>query len=164
MRKIKLQQLSLERFNKFGAYSRMIDPDACKIGQEPTEFFRDMITMGTVKEATSFSVFRASQRRRIIDGIEYHTFASEAMMPIDGDVILYFAPATPNGIIPLDGFEAFLVPKGTMVVARPGVWHCGAFTACAGPVNVLIVLPERAYANDCVFIPLKIEEQIEIVD
>jgi len=93
------------------------------------EFFRDMVTLGLGQtNCASFSVCRVMQRRWIIDSIEYHSNTGEGMLPLDGDVVLYFAPATANGETPLDDFEAFIVPKGTMVTIRAGVWHFGAFT------------------------------------
>ena len=50
--------------------------------------------------------------------------------------------------------QVFRVPMGTMVVLRPGVWHHAPFTVDDDPANVLIVLPERTYANDCLVVEL----------
>jgi ureidoglycolate lyase len=57
----------------------------------------------------------------------------------------------------------FGIPRGTLVVLRPGVWHHAPFTIDGKPANVLVVLPERTYANDCVVVELSAEEQVEIL-
>jgi ureidoglycolate lyase len=54
------------------------------------------------------------------------------------------------------------VPKGTMVVLRPGTWHHAPFTLTDEPVNTLIVLPERTYANDCELSELEETDWIRI--
>ena len=163
MIKLKVQELTLERFNKYGSFANMINPNACKIGQEPVEFYYDMVAADFGQATTvSFSVCRVQKRPLVIDGIEYHDHTGEGMLPLDGDVILYFAPATAGGDVPYDRFEAFLVPKGTLITIRPGVWHCGAFTAGSDCVNILIALPERVYKNDCTTVSLTEDRQLEI--
>jgi ureidoglycolate lyase len=163
MKNIQMKDLTLGNFNKYGSFANMINPKACKIGEEPVEFYRDLATLELGQTHTaSFSVCRVSKRSMVIDNIEYHNYTGEGMLPLDGDVILYFAPATPEGIIPYDSFEAFRVPKGTMITIRPGVWHCGAFASEAEYVNVLIVLPERCYVNDCKVFNMPEDKRIEI--
>ena len=77
---------------------------------------------------------------------------------------MHVGPASPKGAaLPLDKFRVFRVPMGTMVVLRPGVWHHGAFTANDDPVNILITLPERTYANDCIVVELDESDHIKIM-
>ena len=83
-------------------------------------------------------------------------------MAIDGDMVIHVGPATPKDVIPLEEIEAFRIPKGTFVSLRPGVWHGGPFTTTDKPVSVLIVLPERTYANDCEGHKLDEKDYIEI--
>jgi ureidoglycolate lyase len=54
------------------------------------------------------------------------------------------------------------VPRGTLVVLRPGTWHHAPFAIDDKPANVLIVLPERTYANDAVVVELEPAERIRI--
>ena len=69
--------------------------------------------------------------------------------PLDADVLMWFAPASvPDAGFPGDKVRAFLVPKGTMVVIKPGTWHHGPFCLGSEPANILVALPERTYAND----------------
>jgi ureidoglycolate lyase len=97
----------------------------------------------------------------VIDLTEYHSSTGEGVLPLDADVLIHVAPATPNGIVPLEKFRVFRVPKGTLVILRPGVWHHAPFSL-HGVANVLIVLPERTYANDCTVVELPISDQIRI--
>jgi hypothetical protein len=48
-----------------------------------------------------------------------------------------------------------------MLCLRSGVWHHAPF-ALEGTVNVLIVLPEPTYANDCTVLELTHRQQIQI--
>ncbi len=166
MRTIKTRELQAEAFAPFGTYANLIDPgaDTEKIGAAPIEFFRDMVQQGLGPAgAASFSVCRVEKREMIIDVAEYHTAAAEGILPLDNDVLVHVGPATPaNGSVPTDRFLVFRVPKGTMLVLRPGVWHHAPFTVNDQPANVLIVLPERTYANDCEVFELKDQDRIKI--
>lgn len=148
--KLKVKELSLEAFAPYGTFANMIHPTTPKIGKEPVEFFRDMIQqdLGGASIA-SFSVCRVQPRPSVIDVTEFHTACGEVNLPLDGDVLIHVGPATPNGIVPLKKFEVFRVPQGTIISLRPGVWHHAPFSMTDKAVNTLVVLPERAYANDC---------------
>jgi len=166
MRTIQAKELSVEDFMPFGTYAHLVDPDAEKIGAAPIEFFRDMVQqdLGHARIA-SFSTCRVEKRDRVIDVAEYHTATGEGILPLDNDVLIHVGPATPvDADVPLDKFMVFRVPKGTMVVLRPGVWHHAPFTTDEHPANVLIVLPERTYANDCKVVELEEQERITIED
>jgi ureidoglycolate lyase len=163
MRKITVKELGRDSFDVYGSYQHMINPKTEKIGQEPIEFFRDMVQLklGSVP-AASISVCRVQKRPFVIDTVEYHNGSSEGILPLDGDIIIHVAPATPPDKIPLDRFEAFRVPAGTFVALRAGVWHHAPYALEKSVVNVLIVLPERAYALDCTALEIPEIEQIEI--
>jgi len=45
--------------------------------------------------------------------------------------------------------EIFEVPKLTLVKLKIGVWHHAAYAKGNQPVNILILLAERTYHNDC---------------
>ena len=112
----------------------------------------------------SFSGLRIEQREPVIDVTEYHSETAEGILPIDNDILIHVGPASPKGCdVPLDKFKVFYVPKGTIVVLRPGVWHHGPFTANGRPANILIVLPERTYANDCVVVELDESDHIKFI-
>jgi ureidoglycolate lyase len=151
MKTIKAEELSVEKFLPFGSYANLINPDAVKIGTAPIEFFRDMLQQD-MGEATipSFGVCRVENREMIINATEYHNYTAEGIMPLDNDICFHVAPATPpDAAPPLEDMRVFYAPKGTMIVLHPGVWHHAPFSLNGEPVNSLIVLPQRTYANDC---------------
>jgi ureidoglycolate lyase len=156
MRTVRVEELSVSGFLPFGTYAHMLDADTEKIGAPPVEFYRDMVQQDLGGASTvSFSVCRVEERARVIDVTEYHSTTGEGLLPLDGDVLIHVAPASPPGVaVPVDKLRVFRVPRGTMVVLRPGVWHHAPFVMDGSPANVLVVLPERAYANDCEVIEL----------
>ena len=163
MRKIEIQELSLESFSKYGQFSNMINPDAVKIGQEPIEFYRDMVGLDLGRITNPhFSVCRVSKRPGIINVTEIHSTCGEGDIPLDGDIVIHVGIATPNGEVPLDKFEAFRVPKGTFFALDPGVWHHAPFAYKSDVVNVLVVVPRRIYASDCIVVEISEKDQIEI--
>ena len=145
------RDLTLEGFAPYGSFVNILNPPAGapRIGLGPIEFFPDMIQahFGT-STTVSFSLCRDRKRPLVIDALECHSRTCECMMPLDGDMLLQVAPAAPRGEVPLDKIEVFRVPKGTLVVMRPGTWHHGPFAVDSDIVNILVVLPERTYAND----------------
>ena len=164
MRTVKVEKLSVEAFLPFGLYANLIDPNTDKIGAPPIEFFRDMLLqdLGGASLA-SFSTCRVEKRDPVIDVTEYHSSCGEGMLPLDGDILIHVGPASPSdGTVPLDKVKVFKVPKGTMVVVRPGVWHHAPFVVNGDVANVLIVLPERTYANDCTVIELREADRITV--
>jgi len=164
MRSVAMEELSAEKFLPFGSYARLIDPNTERIGSSPIEFFRDMLqqSLGCAADP-SFSACRVAKRDLVIDVTEYHNFTGEGILPLDNDVLIHVGPATPpDSSPPLDKIKVFRVPRGTMVALRPGVWHHAPFTINDSPANVLIVLPERTYANDCVTIEIPEADRIAI--
>lgn len=162
-RTLKVEELSMEAFRPFGTYARLIDPEGCKLGAPPIEFFRDAVCQDFSRGLTAFSTCRVEKRPLIVDVTEYHTETPEGTLPLDNDVFIHVGPATPNdGTVPLDEFRVFRVPHGTMVVLHPGVWHHAPFTVNDEPANVLIVLPERTYANDCVVHELSADQTLTV--
>ena len=85
------------------------------------------------------------------------------IMPIDGDILMHFGPATADNEAPVEDIEIFHIPRGTLVCMRPGVWHQAAFPYMCESVNILVALAERVYANDCHLFEIPIEKQIMIV-
>lgn len=164
MRTTKVKELTHESFLPYGTYGNLVDPASEKLGAKPVEFFRDIVQQDFAPaNAASYSTCRVEKREPIIDVTEYHTRTAEGILPLDNDALIHVAPATASGEpAPLDKIEVFRVPKGTMVVLRPGVWHHAPFTVNDEPANVLIVLPERTYANDCEVVPLEGEDRIRV--
>jgi ureidoglycolate lyase len=163
MRKISAQRLTYESFKTFGTFADMINPNTTKIGDKPVEFFRDMLQIRLGQSTTaSISTCCIEKRETLIDCIEFHSSTCEGFMPLDGDVLVHVAPASPNGQIPPDEMQAFIIPKYTFVMMSPGVWHYAPFPIEKEYVHTLVILPERTYANDCIVVNLTKEESIMI--
>jgi ureidoglycolate lyase len=163
MKEIAWKKLSPEGFARYGSYANMINPSTPRLGAEPIEFYRDMVlsTLGAVPVA-SFSVCRVMKRPFVVDVSEYHDTTCEIALPLDGDVLMHVAVAGPEKEFPFDLAEVFLVPKGTIVCLRPGVWHHAVFAWHCDCVNVLIALPERTYSNDCKVYPFPVERHLKV--
>ena len=128
----------------------MLNPVSEMLGAPPIEFFPDMIqqTLGN-SQAASYSNCRIGPRDPVINVAECHSSTAEMLMPLDTDVLMWFAAAAvPDAGFHGDKVRAFLVPKGTMVVIKPGTWHHGPFCLGSEQANILVALPERTYAND----------------
>ena len=163
MRKASIKDLSAEAFGPYGTFGKMTDPQTARIGSEPVEFYRDILRLDLGgKSIVSFSTCRVRKRPAVVDVAEYHSCCGEGILPLDGDALIHVGIATPTDQIPLDSFKIFHVPAGTMVALHPGVWHHGPFAYGCDTVNVLIVLPERTYANDCVVYQIDPDDQIRI--
>jgi len=169
MRELSYRRLDPQAFAPYGTYAALIAPDrggrpAPRIGDPPIEFFRDLIQAGLGSDTTiSFGVCRVTRRAPVIDTSEYHDTSCEALMPMDGEVLMHVAPAVPGDRFPAEQAEVFLVPMGTMIVLRPGVWHHGPFALGAERVSCLVGLPERLYARDCHGVAIPPEDQIRVV-
>src|ERR1035441_5208389 len=163
MKKLAIKELTLDGFHVYGTFANLINPNTPRLGAEPVEFFRDMAVLTLAQNcAPSFSVCRVLKRPLVIGTVEYHTHTGEGILPLDGDVLIHVGVATPNGEVPLDKLEVFRVPRGTVVMLRPGVWHEAPFAHGCGSVNILIVLPERIYANDCTALYIPDDQKIQI--
>ncbi len=157
--------MTLERFNLYGTYKNLVDPSGVKFDvSEQVKFFRDMefINLGSNTTA-AISVGQMESRPYIIDSLECVNHTCKSFIPLDGDSICYFAPASQAGVIPIDQLEAFIVPKGTVVTIRPGVWHMAPFPYNCDKVNIMIIATERYYVNDTVYYDIKQEDRIKIV-
>lgn len=150
MKTLQPQALSPEKFKRYGDYAGMPQASGDYIGSSPITFYRDILIQSLPDAQIAYSTLRIDPREPVIDCSEYHNQTAEMLMPLDGDIIMHVAPADTGQEVPLDKIELFRVPRLTMVVVRPGVWHHAPFTTGQQPVNILIGLPERAYANDCV--------------
>jgi ureidoglycolate lyase len=164
MRTVKVERLTTDGFLAFGFYADILNAKSEKLGTPPIEFYRDQVQQdlgGATR--VSFSNCRVEKRPLVIDVTEAHSVCGEGALPLDNDMLLHVAPASPPAAGPdLDKVRVFRVPAGTMVVLRPGVWHHAPFTPNQRPVNVLIALPERTYANDCHVVKLPKAQRIAI--
>jgi len=166
MSRITVRELELAAFEPYGTYARLIDnPRILAALPRPVVFRPDMIQLPLADSTVaSFSICRVEPRELVITGGEYHDHASEGILPLDNDVLIHVAPPThPRLGIPVDQFEVFRVPVGTMVALRPGTWHGSPYAMGDKPANVLVVLPVRTLVQYDGDLRLEPEQQIAIV-
>lgn len=164
MRKVKVEELSKEAFAPFGEYVDMASPKGEFLGAKPVVFFRDMmpVTLGCPSSEIAFSICQVEKRPMVVDIAEYHSACGEVNLPIDADILVHVAPATPNGVCPFEKFRVFRIPKNTLFYFRPGVWHHAPYVCGnASVANVMVVLPERTYANDCIVVEFNDSQKFE---
>lgn len=163
MRTIPVQPLTYEGFSKYGAYQNMLEPKGESLGAAPAEFFRDLLQLRLGGSSIlSVSVLELTERPLLVDAMEYHNDCCEGMMPMDTDVIVQLAPAVKGDVIPLEKVEAFFVPKGTLIVLNPGVWHESPYVAGQKKGHIFCMLPERTYMKDAFLIPIPQDQRISI--
>ncbi len=148
MKTIKAKPIDVLEFLQYGYAADIADPkNTYAFGAYPCAFNRDMVTM-PVKDSTppAFGSLKVGKRPMIIEDVEYHSASYEVMLPLDDDMVIHVGPANAD-IVELEKLTAYIIPKGTMVVLKPGTWHGAPY-----PINndgtVLICLPERTYIND----------------
>ena len=92
-----------------------------------------------------------SECERVISALGTTSSPAEGILPLDGDIDIFVGPSSfrvdPETVV------AFRVPKGTFVRLNPGVLHGRQFVVDSPEVNVLILLPERTFGNDCASSP-----------
>ncbi len=160
MKQIEVETLSLESFKLIGEFTNLLDCQSEYIGETPVRFYRDMIEGVLANKQASVSVVQCSKREMIIEKAEQHFTTAELLLPLDGDIIIFAAPASPT--LNPDKIRAFYVPIGTMVTFDVGVWHKAPFPVNEDIVNSLVILPPLTYLKDCLVValeePIKIQE------
>jgi ureidoglycolate lyase len=163
MKSLNVKKLEVGAFAPYGSFASMINPNTIRIGEEPVEFFRDMAQLDLGGSTiASLSVCRVLKRPLVVDVSEFHNACGEGILPLDADILIHVAPASPEPELQPEGIEIFRVPKGTLVCLRPGVWHHAPFVVDASVANTLIILPERTYARDCHVFQIPEEKKIQI--
>ena len=163
MKKIKAKKLSMEAFSPYGQYADLLNPSSFYVGPWEHAFFPDRFVFNYESNAaTGICVSQVHKRPNIVDTAEFHRYTGEVLMPIDGDIVIDVCRPSGSDQPPYDEFEAFVIPAGTAVVLKTGVWHYAAYTCTAEKVNILTLLPERTYANDCVVVSIPEGERFEI--
>lgn len=156
--KIKAKPLSREAFAPFGDYTDICNPQGHSLGV----FYPDRLLFdvsGAMPIGFSpLSVDRPDTYR--VTAAEYHNTTAEGILPLDADVVIHVAPPS-TAPIP-EKTEAFIVPKGTLVKLNAGVWHLCALPIDRPHVNILIVLPQRTYVNDCITVEYPAHQHIDI--
>lgn len=156
MKTLQVKPLSLEAFQQYGTFASLTPPTSPALAQgDLISFWPDcggVLDLGpAASNQLAIGVCQVKWRALQVDVSEFHTSTGEGNLPLDGDIYIHVAPPTADDTLPVDAIETFYVPKGTMIIMKPGVWHHAPFAMKPGEVvNTVILLPQRTYANDCV--------------
>lgn len=162
MKEIKAKDLTMEAFAAYGTFANLVDPPL--VSNPPVAFIPDMAQLNLGQTGiASFSVCRVQKRPNVVDTVEFHTSCGEGILPLDQDILIHVGSPTFRGAVPFDSLEAFRVPKGTFVALRRGVWHFAPYALTGDVANVLIVLPERTYFDDCEVVGIPEEKRATII-
>lgn len=162
MKSIKALPVTNENWAPYGYLANISNPgDAYGMGEYPCIFHRDMALAPMASlAAIAFGSLKVGKREMLIRDVEYHSKASEVMMPFDCNTVMYAGPANGGDPEP-EKLVAFVIPKGTMVVFRAGTWH-GAPFPIEEDGTVLICLPERTYLDDTCKLFLERSDYVKI--
>lgn len=161
MREIKSQKLDREAFRPYGDYIDLLRVKQTEQREEDNIFVPDLVKLHLDgRMPASICVARVSECERVVSVLEYHQFTCEGILPLDGDIDIFVGPSSFR--VDPETVEAFRVPRGTIVRLNPGVLHGRQFVVDTPAVNVLILLPERTFGNDCTFTRLEEKDQIRI--
>lgn len=163
MREILPRPLDREAFRRYGDFENLLQVKGMDAhAGKDNIFMPDLVKLHLDgRTQPSISVARVSSCERVISIVEYHQFTGEGILPLDGDIDIFVGPSSFR--MDPEKIEAFRVPKGTFVRLNPGVIHGRQFVVDTPAVNVMILLPERTFGNDCVFAKLEPEQQIKLL-
>ena len=163
MRTIKAIPITDENFRPYGTFASMLDPKGNCFPGDAT-FYPDQVTLGMPGGSpVALSPLTVKKpERMIVTEAEYHNYTGEGVFVLDDDAVIHVAPPSNHVIVP-EKTEAFIVPRGTLVKLNTGVWHLAALPVHNDVLHVMIILPERTYANDCTVCQYPEDRQVEIV-
>ena len=163
MKTIKALPITHENFRPYGTFASMLDPKGNCFPGDAT-FYPDQVELNVQGgRPVTFSPLTVKKpERMIVTQAEYHNYTGEGVFVIDDDAVIHVAPPSNHVIVP-ELTEAFIVPKGTLVKLNTGVWHLAALPVHNDLLHVMIILPERVYANDCTVCQYPEDRLVEIV-
>lgn len=164
MRKLQAKPLTIEGFRPYGEYANMLNPAGNCFDSGNSAFYPDQVTLSVSgREQIAFSPLTAKKAdKMIITKAEYHNWTGEGIMFLDDDAVMHVAAPSNHNIVP-EKTEAFIVPKGTLIKLNTGVWHLTPFPLHNDVLHLMIIMPERVYANDCIIKDFPENEYIEII-
>ena len=157
--KVKVQELNSEKFAPFGSYFNIYDVDTGREGD--FSYYPDETAALLGGSLAGFSVCGINMREMVVDVVEMHEDSEEIEFCMTCDSVILVGHE--SGRVPeITKFEAFLVPKDTLVRFKRKVWHFVPFPQQDVRAMVLTVLPPFTYTNDSVVVNLPETIEIEL--
>ncbi len=162
MRTIKAVPLSKDKFSLYGEYCLVYEPQGHALQGETYKFYPDRVTAWFNGNVGFSPLVIRKQERAIITTVEYHSQSPEILLPLNDDMIIHVSPS--SGSEPdLELTEAFIIPKGTIVKIKPGIWHMAPIPIQEKELYVMAAVSECTFLTDSTVVPLGPEKQIEII-
>ena len=123
---IKPIKISRANFAMYGDLISTNDINPIDINAGYAKRFDNLTDLNTLKNGgkTIVSIFSALKRTfpMTIDMMEKHPLGSQAFIPMKETTFLSFV--APSGEFPdIDKIQAFIIPPGTGINYKPGIWH-----------------------------------------
>ena len=158
--KLKVHELTEDNFAPYGRFFNIYGfAKGEKLQTSP--YFPDVT--GILFENSSYAgigVGIAIDRLRVTTQAEIHEHTEEMLAFMDAESI--FIVGEPSGTTPvLSKFKAFLIPKGSFLTMKRGVWHATPFPTDSDRVTLFCILPPYTNYNDaitCTFDPIELED------
>ena len=95
MKTMGFKKLTREGFAPYGDFASILQPSGFKFGERPVEFYRDMVQqyLGCTNTISYSACVVDSKDEWIITEAEYHNTTCEGIICLDGDYLMYVAPA-----------------------------------------------------------------------
>jgi ureidoglycolate lyase len=147
---VPVERLDAAAFEPFGRVIRR--PERSHDAQGPGwRWWAETLTLDGDERPWGVGYLDLEPSAAMFDWAERHLRTLEAIVPIDGDVLVYVAPAgrseEPGALPPLEAFRVFRVTRGSGVVLDRGVWH-GAPLADGGPARAIVLILEGTGRDD----------------
>jgi ureidoglycolate lyase len=164
VRAIKVVPLTVENFRPYGSFINALDPSGNCFADEESSFYPDPVTLPVsgIYQIAFPPLTVKKQKKFIIPMPEYHDHTGERIYFLDDDAVMHAAPPSKLEIVPKKT-EAFIVPKGTVVKLNTGIRHPSPQPPHVDILHLLIMMPERVYANDCTVCHFPESEYIGLV-
>ena len=164
MRQIKVKELSVDAFHKYGSFCSLLNEFTDKEMQNPENLVmhREVITqqLGVTANPAFFLCFFKDIPLKVTK-LEAHDTCEEVLI-FANDVIAPVAPATAGNPDP-DTVEAFFVPKFTMIKYNYGVWHYAPIPYGTNIGRAFYSMPQKINNYDECPVELDPSDYIEIL-
>ena len=154
MKTIKVQKLTEAAFAPFG---KVLTSEGLTPGGNPAShlWFPQVVV---IDDPTSVNLMTVKEHPFVIKDFEAHDHTVENLLPLDGDLIVAFAPA---GALKAENVAAFYIPQGLGICADPKVWHAVPF-AVGKDVRSIVVFKNNTSNEDIYFSSLDEEYGVEL--
>ena len=154
--KLKARELTVEAFAPYGSF--VLASECLKDTGEPIAYVPEQLNVALCGSDAAIGVCRVAPQQKVMGSMESHAHTEEGWILINGAGVAAFG--RPGADADAAQYEAFLIPQGTILSLKTGVWHFGPFPVNGEALYAYAILPPGTPENDLIMSELK--ESIEI--